>query len=68
MTVLIYYLRTLDGKRDTAVNMLQELSPDLEIESSIRKQVVAGVISKYKVMKLRHKISFMAFERRMTIN
>ena len=67
MTLLIFYLRTIDGKKDTAVKLLHSLSPDLEIENSVRKQVVAGVIAKYKVMKLRHKLSYMAFERKMTI-
>ena len=67
MTVLIYYLKTLDGKKDTAVKLLHYMSPDLEIENTVRKQVLTSVLTKYKIMKLRHKISYMAFEQKMTI-
>lgn len=67
ITVLVYYLKTIDGKKDTAVKLLHYMSPDLEIENTIRKQVVASVVMKYKVMKLRHKISYLAFEQKMTV-
>lgn len=68
MTLLVYYLNTLDGKRNSAQDFLTKISSDLIIDHDFRKQVVLGVIKKYKVMKLRFKISYLAFEAKQTIH
>lgn len=68
MTLLVYQLKTLDGVKDSAVKMLYSLSPDIEIDMDIRKRMVQGVIKKYKVMKVRNKLAFMAFTKKMTIS
>ena len=62
MTLLVYYLNTVDGKRNSAQQFLENLSPDLIIDHDVRKQVVLGVMKKYKVMKLRFKLAYLAFE------
>ena len=67
MTLLVYQLKTLDGTKGSAVKMLHKLSPDIEIDMDIRKRMVQGVIKKYKVMKLRNKLAYMAFRNKMTI-
>lgn len=83
---LIYSLRTFDGKRGTAKDLVKALqrqevrrlkkeqgrqviseSKRQEIKERSEYTVYRRVYFKYQVLKIRHKISYSAFEKRMTI-
>ena len=54
ITLLVYELKTVDGNRDSAKNLIDKTkNPDL---------VVQKIVMKYKIMKFRMKISYMAWE------
>jgi hypothetical protein len=54
-------MQTIDGNKGTAIPFTKEKP------YSIKKMIIENTIVKYKVMKWRMKISFIAFEKRKTI-
>ena len=59
ITLLVYQLNTIDGNRNSAKKLIQKTkNQDLVVEK---------VVMKYKIMKFRMKISYMAFEKRKTV-
>jgi hypothetical protein len=79
LTYLVHNLRTMDGKRDSANKILAAIYKDsdrkvgnkklsqVEIIASNEHHLFQKVMMKYKVMRIRAKISFMALQKRMTI-
>ena len=59
ITLLVYQLNTIDGNRNSAKKLIQKTkNQDLVVEK---------VVMKYKIMKFRMKISYMAFQKRKTV-
>jgi len=53
ITLLVYELKTIDGSRNSAKKLIEKTkNQDL---------IVKKVVMKYKIMKFRMKISYMAF-------
>lgn len=61
-------MATLNGRKDTAQKLVQMivLKKGLK-EEDVREEVSERTLMKYKVMRIRHKISFTAFVKRMTV-
>lgn len=83
---LIYSLKTFDGQRGTAKNLVKALqrqevrilkqdqgrqviseSKKQEIRERSEYTVYRRVYLKYQILKIRHKISYSAFQKKMTI-
>lgn len=67
---MIYQLKTVDGVRDTALPILEQMHDKIDRRNSVsmkfhledenERQLYASVFKKYRVMAVRSKISFMA--------
>jgi hypothetical protein len=59
ITLLVYELKTVDGNRNSAKKLIEKTkNPDLVVEK---------ILMKYKIMKFRMKISYMAFEKKKSV-
>ena len=71
---LINHLKTLDGKKDSALKLLDNLKSQAPYGQKksyalmYRKIVYNKVLMKFKIMRIRSKISYIAFKKRMTIS
>tara|TARA_B110000285_G_C14681754_1_gene405015 strand:- start:17 stop:232 length:216 start_codon:yes stop_codon:yes gene_type:complete len=61
ISLLIWKTSTLDGNAGSAVRLTDMMT------STMKQQIYSCVLMKYKIMKIRMKISFSAFEKQITI-
>ena len=62
---LIYSLNTIDGKKNSSL-MIQHLSETKDLKR-LKHQLMLKTMTKYKILALRCKISFLAFMKKQTI-
>lgn len=70
LKLLIFELNTIDGQRDSADQLKKAISKERMKGSSLKaieNELFRKVILKYTIMRVRSKISYQAFARKMTI-
>ena len=77
---LIYEIKTIDGKKDSGFGLQQHLIEKRTDKSSsqsswrsqqiveiVKHQIMKKTLTKYSILRIRQKISFMAFMKKMTV-
>ena len=71
LTFLVYQMKTLDGKKNSAVRLLNykfKVEENQKFKQEIENDVFSKVIKKFQIMIIRHKISYEAFFQKKTIS
>ena len=71
LKILVFHLHTIDGKKDSAVPITNAIEKENEDnfarQAHLRTQLFRKVILKYMVLRVRSKISFECFKKKVSV-
>ena len=71
LKILVFSLQTIDGKKDSALPITKAIEKENEDnfaqQASLRTQLFRKVMLKYNILRVRSKISFECFKKKVSV-
>lgn len=61
-------MNTIDGKKDSSLGLQLKLAKSSDALKRLKHQLMLKTMTKYKILAIRNKLSFLAFMKKQNIN